>query len=85
MAESSSSLYPFSHNNASGGFPCYVMVCFLNVRNIKILANILTGSISRLLLPVHMPCQCPALLLLIVVSARLYLLYEGIEKNVLDK
>ena len=44
----------------------YNMACLLDVRKIKILANILAGSISRLLLPVDYYCQyilsqCPAL------------------------
>ena len=51
---------------AFGGFPSYNVACLLDFRKIKLLANILAGSICRLLLPVdyyrqHIPSQCPAL------------------------
>ena len=38
---------------AFGGFPSYNVACLLDFRKIKLLANILAGLISRLLLPVH--------------------------------
>ena len=51
-------LSPLSSRDALGGFPYYNMACFLDVSNTKLLANVLAGSISRLLLPVDYYCQC---------------------------
>ena len=52
-----SAISSFSSRNALGGFLCYAVACFLDVRNIKVLANVVPTSISRFLLPVDYYCQ----------------------------
>ena len=42
---------------AFGGFPYLGMACLLDVRKIKLLATILAGSLSRLILPVDYYCE----------------------------
>ena len=54
-----------THSSALGGLPYYNMVCLLDVRQMKTTANILAGSISRLIMLVDFYCQyimsqCPS-------------------------